>query len=120
MGSYMKEPTSQDHSKDVLYSIKKSDYVGRYMVAARDIMPGEAIFTDQPACIGKKMVFRYYLIVFKDHDEQCTAASYSFDLQSPFDRWMYRSSKHSTYFLQCNAMRISHLDNRNSNSICIL
>ena len=51
------EPTSQDHSKesgkDVLYSIKKSDYVGRYMVAARDIQPGEAIFSDQPACIGK-------------------------------------------------------------------
>ena len=51
MGSY--EPTSHDHSKDVLYTIKKSDYVGRYMVAARDIKPGEPIFSDQPACIGK-------------------------------------------------------------------
>lgn len=46
------EPTSQDHSKDVLYIIKKSDYVGRYMVAARDIKPGEVIFSDKPACIG--------------------------------------------------------------------
>ena len=54
MGSY--EPTSTDHSKDVLYVIKKSDYVGRYMVAARDIKPGEAIFTDQPACIGKTIL----------------------------------------------------------------
>ena len=58
MGSYIKEnyneePTSKDHDKDVLYTIKKSDYVGRYMVAARDIQPGEAIFADQPACIGK-------------------------------------------------------------------
>ena len=60
MGSYAKivsEPTSQDHSKNVLYTIKKSDYVGRYMVAARDIQPGEIIFTDQPACIGKKVQF---------------------------------------------------------------
>ena len=53
MGSYVKEVTSQDHDKDVLYTIKKSDYVGRYMVAARDIQPGETIFSDQPACIGK-------------------------------------------------------------------
>ena len=56
MGSYVQitdEPTSQDHSKSVLYTIKKSEYVGRYMVAARDIQPGEIIFTDQPACIGK-------------------------------------------------------------------
>ena len=36
----------------VTWTIKKSDYVGRYMVAARDIKPGEAIFADQPACIG--------------------------------------------------------------------
>lgn len=61
MGSYMKEPTSQDHSKDVLYSIKKSDYVGRYMVAARDISPGEAIFTDQPACIGNQQNSEIFL-----------------------------------------------------------
>ena len=58
MGSY--EPTSTDHSKDVLYVIKKSDYVGRYMVAARDIKPGEAIFTDQPACIGKTITLRSF------------------------------------------------------------
>ena len=54
MGSYIKnnEVTSLDHATDVLYSIKKSEYVGRYMVAARDIKPGEVIFSDQPACIG--------------------------------------------------------------------
>jgi len=52
MGSIGKEVTSQDHSKDVLYTIKKSDYVGRYIVASRDIQPGETIFSDQPACIG--------------------------------------------------------------------
>ena len=60
MGSYVKEVTSQDHSKDVLYTIKKSDYVGRYMVAARDIQPGETIFSDQPACIGK--ISSFYVI----------------------------------------------------------
>ena len=56
MGSYqqqIKEPTSQDHAEDVLYTIKKSDYVGRYIVASRDIKPGENIFSDKPACIGK-------------------------------------------------------------------
>ena len=30
----------------------KSDLVGRYMVAARDICPGEVVFTDQPAVVG--------------------------------------------------------------------
>ena len=55
MGSIGKEVTSQDHSKDVLYTIKKSDYVGRYIVASRDIQPGETIFSDQPACIGKSL-----------------------------------------------------------------
>ena len=54
MGSYEPTgPTSFDHSKDVLYTIKKSEYVGRYIVASRDIQPGEPIFMDQPACIGK-------------------------------------------------------------------
>ena len=53
MGSYAKEVTSQDHAEDVLYTIKKSEYVGRYIVASRDIKPGETIFSDQPACIGK-------------------------------------------------------------------
>ena len=53
MGSYEPTgPTSFDHSKDVLYTIKKSEYVGRYIVASRDIQPGEPIFMDQPACIG--------------------------------------------------------------------
>lgn len=47
------EPTAADHGKDVLYTIGKSPVVGRYMVASRDIQPGEVIFTDQPACIGK-------------------------------------------------------------------
>lgn len=46
------EPTAQDHGKDVLYRVAKSDVVGRHMVAARDIHPGEVVFTDQPACIG--------------------------------------------------------------------
>ena len=46
------EPTAADHGKDVLYTIGKSPVVGRYMVASRDIQPGEVIFTDQPACIG--------------------------------------------------------------------
>lgn len=48
---YNKEPTAADHG-DVLYTIGKSDTVGRYMVASRDIQPGEVIFTDQPAVIG--------------------------------------------------------------------
>jgi len=52
MGSYVKEPTAKDHAEDVLYTIKKSDYVGRYIVASRDIKPGETIFSDKPACIG--------------------------------------------------------------------
>ena len=47
------EPTAQDHSGSVLYTIKKDPVVGRYMVAARDIQPGEVVFTDQPAVIGK-------------------------------------------------------------------
>jgi len=45
------EPTAADHG-DVLYTIGKSDLVGRYMVAARDICPGEVVFTDQPAVVG--------------------------------------------------------------------
>ena len=35
----------------------KSDLVGRYMLAKRDIAPGEVIFTDQPAVIGKTGMF---------------------------------------------------------------
>ena len=46
------EPTAADHG-DVLYVIKKDPVVGRYMVAARDIKPSEAIFTDQPAVVGE-------------------------------------------------------------------
>ncbi len=46
------EPTSSDHGPDVLYRIGRSDVVGRFMVADRDISPGEVIFRDQPACIG--------------------------------------------------------------------
>ena len=46
------EPTAEDHDPNVLYEIAKSDVVGRHMVAARDIQPGEVIFTDAPACIG--------------------------------------------------------------------
>ena len=66
MGSYqqqIKEPTSQDHAEDVLYTIKKSDYVGRYIVASRDIKPGENIFSDKPACIGrpKSLNFKVYI-----------------------------------------------------------
>ena len=45
------EPTAADHG-DVLYHIGKSDRVGRYMVASRDIKPGEVVFTDQPAVVG--------------------------------------------------------------------
>lgn len=45
------EPTAADHG-DVLYDIGKSDTIGRYMVARRDIHPGEVVFTDQPAVIG--------------------------------------------------------------------
>jgi len=45
------EPTAADHG-DVLYDIGKSDTVGRYMVARRNIKPGEVVFTDQPAVIG--------------------------------------------------------------------
>jgi hypothetical protein len=50
------EPTASDHG-NVLYTIKKDPVVGRYMVAARDIMPGEVIFTDQPAVVGM-LVFK--------------------------------------------------------------
>ena len=45
------EPTAADHG-DVLYNIGKSDTIGRYMVARRDVHPGEVVFTDQPAVIG--------------------------------------------------------------------
>ena len=47
------EPTSEEHSKDVLYTIKKDPIVGRYMVASRDIEPGESIFSDDPVAVGK-------------------------------------------------------------------
>ena len=46
------EPTADDHG-NVLYVIKKDPVIGRYMIAARDIKPGESIFTDQPAVVGK-------------------------------------------------------------------
>jgi len=46
------EPTSADHDPNVLYDIGKSDTVGRFMVAKRDIRPGEVIFQDSPAVIG--------------------------------------------------------------------
>lgn len=46
------EPTACDHSHNVLYEIKKDPVVGRYMVASRDIQPGEVIFTDSPVAIG--------------------------------------------------------------------
>ncbi len=36
----------------IIYNLGKSDTIGRYMVAKRDINPGEVIFTDQPAVIG--------------------------------------------------------------------
>ena len=47
------EPTAEEHSKDVLYTIKKDPIVGRYMVASRDIEPGESIFSDDPVAVGK-------------------------------------------------------------------
>ncbi len=49
------EPTAADHG-DVLYDIGKSDTIGRYMVARRDIHPGEVVFTDQPAVIGRYLL----------------------------------------------------------------
>jgi len=45
------EPTAADHG-DVLYNIGKSETIGRYMVARRDVLPEEVVFTDQPAVIG--------------------------------------------------------------------
>ena len=45
-------PTSEEHSKDVLYIIKKDPVVGRYMVASRDIQPGEVIFSDEAVAVG--------------------------------------------------------------------
>ena len=42
-----------------IYNLGKSDTIGRYMVAKRDINPGEVIFTDQPAVIGQYYVFQY-------------------------------------------------------------
>ena len=47
-----REVTAADHGADVLYRIAKADGVGRYIVASRDIRPGEVIFTDQAACVG--------------------------------------------------------------------
>ena len=47
------EPTAEEHSKDVLYTIKKDPIVGRYMVASRDIEPGESIFSDDPVAVGE-------------------------------------------------------------------
>lgn len=49
------EPTANDHSSNVLYEIKKSPVIGRYMVASRDIKPGEVIFCDTAAAIGKHL-----------------------------------------------------------------
>ena len=46
------EPTAADHG-DVLYNIGKSETIGRYMVARRDVLPEEVVFTDQPAVIGR-------------------------------------------------------------------
>ena len=46
------EPTADDHG-NVLYEIRKDPVVGRYMVASRDIQPGEVIFTDSPVAIGQ-------------------------------------------------------------------
>ena len=48
-------PTSEEHSKDVLYIIKKDPVVGRYMVASRNIQPGEVIFQDEAVAVGKNM-----------------------------------------------------------------
>ena len=48
------EPTADDHSTEVLYEIKKDPVIGRYMVASRDIQPGEVVFTDAAVAIGKK------------------------------------------------------------------
>lgn len=48
-------PTSEEHSKDVLYTIKKDPIVGRYMVASRDLEPGEIIFSDEPVAVGKNI-----------------------------------------------------------------
>ena len=45
------EPTAADHG-DVLYTIGKSETIGRYMVAKRDVEPEEVVFTDEPAVIG--------------------------------------------------------------------
>ena len=50
------EPTAADHG-DVLYNIGKSDTIGRYMVARRNIHPGEVVFTDQPAVIGRALSY---------------------------------------------------------------
>ena len=50
------EPTAADHG-NVLYVIKKDPVIGRYMIAARDIKPGEVIFTDQPAVVGELLRF---------------------------------------------------------------
>ena len=47
-------PTSDEHSKDVLYTIEEDPIIGRYMVASRDIQPGEIIFSDEPVAVGKK------------------------------------------------------------------
>ena len=46
------QPTADEHSKDVLYTINEDPTIGRYMVATRDIQPGEAIFSDEAVAIG--------------------------------------------------------------------
>ena len=48
-------PTSEEHSKDVLYTIMKDPVIGRYMVASRDIQPGESVFSDDPVAVGKTL-----------------------------------------------------------------
>ena len=45
-------PTPEEHSRDVLYTINKDPIIGRYMVASRDIEPGEIIFSDEPVAVG--------------------------------------------------------------------
>ena len=68
MGSFSGfEPTALDHGEDVLYTIAKSETIGRHMVAVRDIKQGEVIFKDEPACIGKCFeipLFLYKLFYF--------------------------------------------------------
>ena len=44
--------------------IQKNEVLGRYLVASRDIKPGEIILKDEPLVLGPRQVFIKYRIYY--------------------------------------------------------